>query len=85
MQQPLLTYQQMKFFFERFTTGDPSDTDFRQTLVDILISRIDLCNDHITIYYNAQDGQKQSPTAVPEGADMGRLVTRTRLELVLPP
>ena len=84
MQQPLLTYQQMKFFFERFTTGDPSDTDFRQTLVDILISRIDLCNDHITIYYNAQDGQKQSPTAVPEGADMGRLVTRTRIELVFP-
>ena len=58
IQRPSLKYEQVKFFFERFTKGDASDINFRRALVDIFIARIELYDDHMIIYYNAHDGHK---------------------------
>ena len=83
IQMPVLKYEQMKFFFEKFTKGNLTDITFRQMLVDVLIARIELSNDQVTIYYNANDTQKQRPIPELKSSDMGRLVTRTGLEPVL--
>ena len=58
IQRPLLKYEDMRFFFERFTKGDPSDIYYRQALVDIFIRRVELFDDHMIIYYNAGDNPK---------------------------
>ena len=60
IQRPVLKYEQLKYFFERFAKGDPDDIRYRQALVDIFIGRIELYDDHMIIYYNAHDGQKTS-------------------------
>ena len=60
IQRPLLKYEDMRFFFERFAKGDPSDINYRQALVDIFIRRIELFDDHLIIYFNVSDGQKTS-------------------------
>jgi len=57
IQRPLLKYEQIRFFFERFTNGDASDINYRRALVDTFISRIYLFDDRMTIFYNSQDGQ----------------------------
>jgi len=80
IQMPILKYEQMKFFFEKFTKGKLTDITFRQMLVDVLIARIELSNDQVTIYYNANDTQRQRPIPELKSSDMGRLVTRTGLE-----
>ena len=74
IQAPLLKYEQMRFFFERFTKGDPDDIHYRRALVDILIGRIELYNDRVVIYCNAYDKQILSPIDVPSGSSMGRMV-----------
>ena len=60
IQRPLLKYEDMRFFFERFTKGDSNDIHYRQALVDIFIARIELFDDHMIIYFNASDSQKTS-------------------------
>ena len=54
IQTPILKYDQMKFFVERFTKLDMSNPNNRRALVDIFINRIDLYDDHMAIFYNAQ-------------------------------
>ena len=84
IQRPVLKYDQLKYFFERFAKGDPDDIHYRQTLVDIFIGRIELFDDHLIIYYNAHDGQKISvPINELEKVRLwGAVVDDTRLELV---
>ena len=53
---PLLKYEDMRFFFERFAKGDPSDINDRQALVDIFIRRIESFDDHMIVYFIASDG-----------------------------
>ena len=60
IQRPLLKYEDMRFFLERFAKGDPSDINYRQALVDVFIRRIELFDDHMIVYFNASDGQKTS-------------------------
>ena len=57
IQAPPLSYEQIRFFLERFTGGDVNDFDYRQALVDTFINKIELYEDVMTIYYNAHDGQ----------------------------
>ena len=67
-----MKYEQIKFFFERFTNGDPSDTSYRRALVDVFINRIELSDDYLIIYYNANDGQKINvPLGEPKGSPKG--------------
>ena len=39
---PILTYEEVKFFFEKFKGGDVNDITFRMALVDTFINRIDV-------------------------------------------
>jgi hypothetical protein len=75
IQRPTLKYEQMKFFFEKFTKGDPNDITFRQMLVDILIGHTKLANDYIEIYFNANDTHTKHPISENQCSDMGRVVT----------
>jgi hypothetical protein len=72
MQAPLLKYEQVKFFYERFIGLDTGDISHRRAIVDILIRRVELHDDHMTIYYNAQDGQREIP--IGDGSPMGTVV-----------
>ena len=62
LQTPQLKYDEVKYFFERFTKGDLKDMVYRRALVDIFINGIYLYDDHMKIYYNAHEEQKNNPT-----------------------
>ena len=81
IQAPLLKYEHIKFFFERFTSGDIKEQSYRQSLVDTFIGKIDLCNDEMTIYCNAHDGNISIPLGEHESSSKGRLVDSKRIEL----
>ena len=74
IQRPTLKYEQLKFFFEKFTKGDRNDIDYRRSLVDIFIRKIEMDDDGVTIYYNVQDGQINIPIDDSSGSPMGTLV-----------
>ena len=84
IQTPLLKYDELKFFFERFIKGDVNDIDYRRALVDIFINRIYLYDDHMKIYYNAQEtGQINIPISELEtnsGSPIGRMVETRGIE-----
>lgn len=84
IQTPLLKYEQIRYFFERFTKGDVNDINYRRALVDTFIGGIYLYDDKMTILYNAQDGQINipiyKPAETPQGSYMGNLVEATGLE-----
>jgi len=40
MIKPILTYEEVKFFFEKFKNGDANDISFRMAVVDTLINKI---------------------------------------------
>jgi len=40
MIKPILTYEEVKFFFEKFKSGDANDITFRMAVVDTLINKI---------------------------------------------
>ena len=86
IQAPLLKYDQLKFFFERFAKGDPDDINYRKMLVDIFINRIYLYDDLLQIYCNAYEGQINIPLDEPvKGSSKGRVVTHRGFEPLLPP
>ena len=75
IQAPLLKYDQVKFFFERFAKGDPDDINHRRMLVDIFINRIYLYDDLLQIYCNAIEGHINIPLSEPEkGSPKGKMV-----------
>lgn len=40
MMQPILTYEEVKFFFDKFKSGHVSDTTYRTALIDTFVSKI---------------------------------------------
>ena len=83
IQTPLLKYEQIRFFFERFIKGDVNDINYRRALVDIFISRIYLYDNKITIFYNAHEGQINVPIdelKINSGSPMGHLVEAAGIE-----
>ena len=58
IQSPVLKYNEVKFFFERFVGGDISDINYRRALVDIFVNKIYLFDDEMRIVYNAGEGHK---------------------------
>ena len=56
MIKPVLTYDEVRFFFEKFKNGDTNDITFRMALVDTFINRIDVFDgedSRLEIYCNA--------------------------------
>ena len=80
IQMPLLKYDQIRFFFERFTNGDVNDINYRRALVDIFINKIYLYDNRISIFYNAQEAQINIPISELElsGSPMGQMVEAKR-------
>ena len=54
---PTLSIPQVKFFMERFISGDANDLTYRKKLIDAFVNKIYLYDDKLTILYNVQDGQ----------------------------
>ena len=53
---PALTVDKVKFFMERFASGDIKDPYFREKLINTFVNKIELYNDKIAITYNIGDG-----------------------------
>jgi len=49
------TVNEVRFFMERFKKGNINDPKYRQALIDTFVNKIYLCDDKMTILYNAQD------------------------------
>ena len=55
---PVLTFDEVKFFFERFKNGDANDISFRQALIDSFVNKLYLYDgedSHAEIYCNASE------------------------------
>ena len=58
MIRPVLTFEEIKFFFNKFMGGDVSDYAYRSALIDTFVSRIYLYDGddaRIEVYCNASD------------------------------
>ena len=81
---PTLTFEEVKFFFEKFKNGDVNDMSFRTALVDTFINRIYLYDGddaRAEIYCNASDqGMKVPISKLDNSSLMGGLARPMRLE-----
>ena len=60
MLSPVLTYKEIKFFFDKFKDGDANDITYRMALIDKFVNRVDVFDgedSRLEIYCNAM-GQK---------------------------
>ena len=55
-QHPVPSMKDIRFFLNQFRKGDINDPKYRQGLVDMLVNKIYLYNDKMTILCNTQDG-----------------------------
>ena len=77
MIRPVLTFDEVKFFFEKFKSGDANDHAFRTALIDTFVNRIYLYDgedSRIEIYCNASDKSINCPISEPQkSSSMGQL------------
>ena len=55
---PLLTREQILFWFERFRQGDSSDPAYQQKIIDCFVNSVYIFDDHLVINFNYRDGDK---------------------------
>ncbi|MFQ7726863.1 MAG: recombinase family protein, partial [Ruthenibacterium lactatiformans] len=55
---PLLTREQILFWFERFRQGDPSDPAYQQKIIDCFVNSVYIFDDRLIINFNYRDGDK---------------------------
>lgn len=58
---PIFNVQKVRFFLYQLKKGDINDIKYRKSIVDILVNRIYLYDNKMTILYNTQDGQSSFP------------------------
>ena len=84
---PILTFDEVKFFFEKFKNGDANDIAFRTALIDTFVNKIYLYDgddSRIEIYCNASEKSIKIPLDKSvKGSSKGNLVRLTGLEPVL--
>ena len=83
MMRPVLAYEEVKFFFDRFKHGDADDIAYRMALIDVLVDRVfiyDGDDPRIEIYCNASDNCIMSPIAELNCSVMGQLARQEGLE-----
>ena len=84
MIKPILTYDEVRFFFEKFKSGDANDITFRMVLADTFINRVDVFDGEdrrLEIYCNAIKQQIICPIGERLRSPMGQLVRPARFEL----
>lgn len=68
-----ISFEQVKFFFEKFKDGDVNDLTYRSALVDIFVSKIYLFDDKVLIICNAdENGKIECPLSELSGSPRGR-------------
>ena len=77
---PDLTFEQVRFFFEKFRHGDANDQTYRRSLVDTFVSKIYLFDDKLVIFCNAGEHSKIECPIGETGSPMGQMVEATGLE-----
>ena len=85
MIRPILTYEDVRFFFDRFKHGDINDYNYRIALVDVLVDKVYLYdgdNPRIEIHCKASDFIIGSIKSEPllSGSDLDRLARPGRFE-----
>lgn len=65
-----LDEMQVKFFLKHIRSGDISDIKYRKMLVNVLINKIYLYDDNITIFFNTQDKEYSSKVPTIEEAEV---------------
>ena len=84
MIRPILTFEEVKFFFEKFKNGDANDHAFRAALIDTFVNRIYLYDgedSRVEIYCNASDKSINCPISEPvKSSSMGQLAPSARIE-----
>ena len=76
MIRPILSYDDVKFFFEKFKDGDASDYAYRIALIDTLVDRVYLYDgddSRLEIYCNAIERKINCPINEHSGSFMGQL------------
>ena len=64
MMQPILTFEEVKYFFDKFKGGDVNDISYRTALIDTFISRVDVYDGddaRIEIYCHAKEQRINCP------------------------
>jgi len=81
IQAPMLKYEQIVFFLERFSDGDVDKQVYRQSVVDTFINGIEVYEDYLAIYYNACERYVTIPLGELKGSSKGQMVGVERFEL----
>ena len=55
---PLLTREQLLFWFERFRQGDLSDPAYQQNIIDCFVNSVYIFDDRFVVNFNYRDGDK---------------------------
>ena len=78
MLRPTLTYDEVRFFFEKFKNGDVNDIAYRTALIDTFVGKILVYDDddaRIEIYCHASEQKMSCPIGeLQKSSPMGRLV-----------
>ena len=81
---PILTFEDIKFFLEKFKDGDVNDPEYRTALVDIFLDKIyifDGDEPRAEIYCNASDQKIKCAISEPvSGSSMAHLAPQVGLE-----
>ena len=80
MLSPDLTFEQVRFFFEKFKHGDVNDLTYRRALVDTFVGKIYLFDDKLVVFCNAGEHSKIECPIGEIGSPMGQMVEATGLE-----
>ena len=77
MIRPVLTYDEVKFFFEKFKNGDANDMTYRMALIDTFVNKIYMFDGEdarLEIYCHVSEKCINVPIGKPQkSSPMGRL------------
>ena len=79
VQHPTPTIQEIRCFLSQFRKGDINDPKYRQGLIDMLVNKIYLYDNKITVLCNAQDSHFDA-TLSEKSSTKGRLVEMAGIE-----
>ena len=81
---PILSFDEVKFFFEKFKGGDANDMTYRTALIDTFVNKIFLYDgddSRIEIFCNASDKGIKVPLDKPgKGSSKGQMVRAAKQE-----
>lgn len=73
IQKPLLSREQLEFFFSRFKDGDIDSTQYRKHIIDIFVNAVYLCDDKMLLVCNYKEGTKTVTFDIVKGSDLASL------------